>query len=151
MPGEKLQSADEFRRWWDEGRTYQWIINKYREKYGIDVTLGAIGNWRARLGLERRQQRNMSLIPWEIEEKHRYRHVLAMLRAEGRRRAGAPLARLQEHRLESWLHWMSENDCVVHYDPETDEGFHYVPRRSGVDADLVRTPLRSTRRRHIRE
>jgi len=151
MPGEKLQSPQEFERWWNEGKTYQWIIDEYRRKYRIDITPSAIGNWRARLGLERRQQRSMELIPWQVEERHRYRHALAMLRAEARRRAGAPLSAIQQGRLDNWLAFMAEEDAVVHYDPETEEGFFYVPRRKGVDKDLVREPLRSTRARGKRD
>lgn len=151
MPGEKLQSAQEFTRWWNEGKSYQWIINEYRRKYNLEITPSAIGNWRARLGLERRQQRALDLIPWMIDGKHRYKHALAMLRAEGRRRAGAPLSDIQQKRLDSWLEFLKEEDAVVHYDPETEDGFFYVPRRPGVDTDLVRVPPRSTRERGRRE
>lgn len=151
MPGEKLQSPAEFTKWWNEGKTYQWIIDEYRRKYHIEITPSAIGNWRARLGLERRQQRSLDLIPWTVEERHRYRHALAMLRAEARRRAGAPLSAIQKTRLDSWMAFMKEEDAVVHYDPETEEGFFYVPRREGVDKDLVRMPEHSTRTRGKRE
>lgn len=151
MPGEKLQSPQEFTEWWNEGRTYEWIIDQYRKKYHIEITPSAIGNWRARLGLERRQQRDLDLIPWKVEDRHRYKHTLAMLRAEGRRRAGAPLSDIQKTRLESWLAFMKEEDAVVHYDPETEEGFFYVPRRPGVDIDLVRQPAHSTRSRGRRD
>lgn len=146
-----LQNADEFIRWWNEGRSYQWIMDEYRRKYNIAITHSAIGNWRARYGLERRQERSLTLVPWKIEEQHRYKHALAMLRAEARRRAGAPLSELQQKRLESWLAFLAEEDCVVHYDPETEDGFFYVPRRPGVDEDLVRVPPRSTRERGKRE
>lgn len=149
--GSKLQDPVEFTHWWNEGKTYQWIVDEYRRKYNIEITPGTIGNWRARLGLERRQQRSLELVPWYVEPKHAYRHNLAMLRAEGRRRAGAPLSAIQQRRLDSWLAFMREEDCVVHYDPDTEEGFHLVPRRPGIDKDLVRVPPRNTRVRGRRD
>lgn len=151
MPGAKLQSEQEFTRWWNEGRSYQWIIDQYREKYDLDITPSAIGNWRARLGLERRQSRNIALIPWTVLAEHRYKHAAAMLRAEGRRREGQELSPLQLARLNNWLRFLQDEDVVVHYDPETEEGFFYVPRRPDIDKDIVREPGRVTRARGRRE
>lgn len=152
MAGDKLQDAGEFTRWYsDENRPYEWIIQKYRDKYNIEIVHSTIGNWRSRLGLPRRQERNLDLVPWKVEARHRYKHALAMLRAEGRRRAGAPLSPIQQARLDSWLTFMRDQDCVVHYDPQTDQAFFYVPRRPGVDTDLVRVPDRKTRERGTRE
>jgi hypothetical protein len=151
MPAAKLQSAEEFQRWWNEGRSYQWIIDEYLRKYNIEITPSAIGNWRARLGLPRRQERDVDLIPWKVEERHGYKHALAMLRAEGRRRAGQPISVHSVARLESWLKFLAEENAVVHYDPDTEEGFFYVPRRPGIDTDIIRVPEHSTRERGKRE
>lgn len=151
MSRDKLVNPDEFDRWWNEGKSYQWIVDEYQRKYDIEITPSTIGNWRARRGLERRQQTDLSLLPWKIERQHRYKHAPAMLRAEGRRRAGMPLSELQTALLNNWLRFMADEDCVVHYDPETEEGFFYVPRRKGVDTDLIRKPPHPTRQRGIRE
>lgn len=151
MPAAKLQNTDEFKRWYTDGKSYEWIIEQYQRKYDLDITASAIGNWRARLGLPRRQQRDMGLIPWAVQPQHRYRHALAMLRAEGRRRAGEPLSDIQSERLGRWREFMKDENCVVHYDPDTEDGFFYVPRRPGVDDDYIRVPERSTRMRGKRD
>ncbi len=140
MPAAKLQNTDEFKRWWNEGKSYEWIIEEYRTKYDLEITPSAIGNWRSRLGLARRQQRDMNLIPWAVLPNHRYRHALAMLRAEGRQRAGEPLSDIQTERLARWREFMKDEDCVVHYDPDTEDGFFYVARRPGVDTDYIYVP-----------
>lgn len=152
MPGAKLQNTDEFTRWWNDGKSYEWIIEQYRTKYDIQITHSAIGNWRARLGLPRRQQRDLTLVPWSVLPKHRYKHALAMLRAEGRRRTGEALSDIQATRLANWRKFMEDEDCVVHYDPDTEDGFHYVARRPGIDTDYVRVPEgTTTRKRKKRE
>ena len=35
---------------------------------------------------------------------------------------------------------MELEDAVIHYDPDTEEGFWRVPRRGGVDSWWVRDP-----------
>jgi hypothetical protein len=147
----KLQNTDEFTRWWNEGKTYDWIVAEYERKYHLVITPSAIGNWRSRLGLPRRQQRNVNLVPWAVKREHRYRHALAMLRAEGRRRSGEVLPDLAAERLARWTAFLAETNAVVHYDPDTEDGFFYVPRRPEVDTDLVREPERNSRERGIRE
>ena len=151
LPGEKLQNTDEFTRWWNEGKSYAWIVAEYERKYNLRITPAAIGNWRARLALPRRQQRDLGLVPWAVQPQHRYRHALAMLRAEGRRRAGEPLSDIQAERLARWREFMKDENAVVHYDPDTEDGFFYVPRREGIDTDYVRVPDQNTRKRGKRD
>lgn len=151
MPAQKLQNEQEFRRWWAEDKPYQWMIDEYMRKYGIEIVPSTIGNWRARLGLPRRQARDLDLVPWSVKSEHQRKYVLTMLRAEGRRRSGAPLPPLQKARLDNWLKFMQEEGCVVHYDPDTEEGFFYVHPRPGKDRDLIREPDKRTRQRGMRE
>jgi hypothetical protein len=62
-----------------------------------------------------------------------------MLRAEARRRAGKELTEADVNRLKNWMEMIKEEDAVVHYDPDTEEGFFYVPRQEG-DDDLIHRP-----------
>ena len=54
-----------------------------------------------------------------------------------------PLKPDQESRLDSWLEWLKTENAVVHYDPETKEGFFYIPRQAG-DKDLIHEPKSKT-------
>ena len=66
-----------------------------------------------------------------------------MLRVEGRRRAGREIRPQDEARLPSFKRDLTERGLVVHYDPDTEQGFFYVPARPE-DADLIRVPRRKT-------
>jgi hypothetical protein len=41
------------------------------------------------------------------------------------------------------MEMIKEEDAVVHYDPDTEEGFFYVPRQEG-DDDLIHRPKAKT-------
>lgn len=133
-------------RWIEEGRPYRWIIDEYTRKYGVETTQSMWANFRARRGLTPRLQRDDELIPWAVKREHRWKNPVVMLRAEARRRSGLPQSEVQQARLMSWLHWLSEDGMVVMYEPDTEEGFFYVPREDG-DDDLIRRPERATRER----
>lgn len=140
----KIQDRQEVLRWFAEGRTYAWMIEKYREKYGIETTQPMWSNFRSRNQIPRRIARNEELIPWGVKEEHRYNQIVIMLRQEGRRREGLPLTKDYEARVDAWLKMLEEEGVVVHYDPETEEGFFYVPREDG-DDDIIRKPPEPTR------
>ena len=144
----KIRDEQEVIRWIDEGRTYAWMAQQYLEKYGIEVAPTTFSNFRQRMGMEPRKVWNDELVPWYVEEHHRHTHPVMMLRAEARRRAGKPIA--DASRLDSWLASRKQEDTVVHYDPDTEQGFFYVLRRPGVDTDLIRVPDPSVRRRRPR-
>ena len=63
-----------------------------------------------------------------------------MLRAAARRDDGRGNSPVIEAQLDLFLRRLSELDAVVHYDPDTEEGFFRVPRRHGIDKGLVREP-----------
>jgi hypothetical protein len=143
----KIQNEGEAVRWIEEGKTYTWMVDKYREKYGIETTVSMWGNFRRRKGLDARIVRDDNLIPWAVQKDHRWHYAVQMLRMEARRRAGAEIGEDYERDLDSWLERLKEDNAVVHYDPDTDEGFFYVPRRPGVDKDLIREPGEKSGRR----
>ncbi|MGW3323869.1 hypothetical protein [Streptomyces virginiae] len=143
MGKRKIQDESEVIRWFEEGRTYQWMIEEYKRKYDIVTVPSMWGNFRRRRGLDRRIVRDDDLIPWFVQEEHRWAYPLAMLRAEARQRAGKTLSARDASRLASWNEMLSENDAVVHYDPDTEDGFHYIPRQPG-DDDIIHRPAEKT-------
>ncbi|WP_432006292.1 hypothetical protein [Streptomyces parvus] len=150
MGKRKIVDEGEVIRWFEEGKTYAWMIEKYQEKYGIKTVPSMWGNFRARRGLERRIVRDDDLIPWLVKEEHRWMYPLGMLRAEARRRAGKKLTEMDEGRLASWLEMLKEENAVVHYDPDTEDGFHYIPRQEG-DDDIIHRPREKTTPRPNRD
>lgn len=140
MPGSKIQNENEVMRWFRQGRTYAWMVEEYRRKYNIETTISMWGNFRRRHGLERRVAWDDQLIPWVVKLEHRYDYPILMLRKEARRRAGLPLPEGQDKEVDAWLRGMEENGTVLHYDGDTEAGWFYVPRREGVDEDIIREP-----------
>jgi hypothetical protein len=144
----KVQNMQEALRWLEEGKTYQWIVDEYRRKYQIETTISMWAGIRRRYGIDTRIVRDDNLIPWAVKPEHRHSHAVSMLRAEARRRAGKTLTSHMEDMLNVWIDGLNRDGTVVHYDPDTDAGWWYVPRRKGVDTDLIRVPERKTGRRN---
>lgn len=147
MGARKIVDEQEVIRWFEEGKTYAEMQEIYREKYNIETVPSMWGNFRRRHGLNRRLERNDDLIPWAVKKEHRWAYPLMMLRTEARRRAGLEVAESMQGRLDRWLAQMEADGTVVHYDPDTEEGFFYVPRRPKSDPDLIREPKRKTSER----
>lgn len=143
MGARKIVNEQEVIRWFEEGWTYQEIVDEYRRKYNIETATSMWGNFRRRRGLPRRITRDDELIPWHVRVEHRWAYPLAMLRVEARRRAGRPIRDSDEKKVDAWLEMLEENKVVVHYDPDTEQGFFYV-RRSPGDTDLIHRPARKT-------
>lgn len=140
---------EEVRRWYEEGKTYAEMAREYAEKYNLAVSPTMFSNRRAARGWERRIARDDELIPWDVKKEHRWNRYLVMLRVEARRRQGLPLRERDQRELEHFLEDLKETGGVIHYDPETEQGFFVVPR-SERDTDLIREPMRTgvrTRRR----
>lgn len=144
MGARKIQDEQEVIRWFEEGRTYEWMVDEYRRKYNIETVPSMWGNFRRRKGLARRINRDDELIPWAVKLEHRYDYPIMMLRQEARRRAGFDLTDEQLHALDAWKRGMERDRTVLHYDPDTERGWFYVPARPGVDTDLIREPERKT-------
>ena len=144
MPASIIQDEAEVIRWIAEGRTYAWMAQEYERKYNLRPVPTTFSNFRHRRGLSRRIQRDDNLIPWAVKAQHRHAYDVALLRMAARKRAGAELTTTDESRLTSWLRKLDAADLVLHYDPDTEQGFYYVPRRPGLDLDLIREPDQKT-------
>lgn len=123
------------------------MSKQYSLKYNLVMTPSAWGNYRRRHGLERRIVRNDNLLPWEVREVHRWSFAARMLRVVARLRAGRDVNELDRDRLKTFNERLEADDLVVHYDADTDEGWFYVPRRPGIDNDMIREPEHKTTKR----
>lgn len=147
----KVENMQEVLRWMEQGRTYKWMVEEYRRKYGVETTVSMWAAIRRRHGIEPRLVRDLNLVPWAVKPEHRHAYAVTMLRAEARRRAGKPLTPAVEDMLDVWLVGLAEDGTVVHYDPDTEAGWFYVPPREGIDTDLIRVPDKVTGRRNAGE
>ncbi|NUK43204.1 hypothetical protein HRW13_20545 [Streptomyces lunaelactis] len=143
MPATKIQDKTEVLRWFREKRTYLWMVEQYKTKYNITTTEPMWAAFRRREGIDRRNTRSDNLLPWKLKEEHRHLYPAMMLRTEGRLRAGKTVAETKAKKLASWKQSLEQDNLVVHYDPDTEEGFFYVPREQQ-DTDLIREPKEKT-------
>ncbi|MGC4928089.1 hypothetical protein [Streptomyces sp. DT117] len=142
----KIRDEKEAEEWIIEGKPYAWIVAQYKKKYNVETSISMWANYRRRNGLPRRITRDDDLIPWHVEERHRWRYDLIMLRLEARRRDGAELSPRDAQRLDSWQASVKEAGAVVHYDPDTEAGFFWIPRAED-DTDIIRKPAQKTTKR----
>lgn len=146
MPASMIENDGEVNRWFEEERPYSHMIDQYRSKYGKETTVQFWSKQRERRGFKRRNVRDDNLIPWRVKVDHAYKEEPINLRREARRRAGLPIGKDPDYQakalaeLDSWIARLAEDDAVVHYDADTEQGWFLVPRRQGVDLDLIHEP-----------
>ncbi|MGW0861310.1 hypothetical protein [Streptomyces sp. NPDC002611] len=150
MPASKIVNEQEVIRWFEEGKTYQWMVDEYKRKYDIDTKPSMWGNFRKRRGLDARIIRDAELIPWKIKTEHQWKYPVAMLRLVARVKAGYSITDDEAARLASWKEMLAEENAVVHYDPETEDGFFYVPRQKE-DDEYIHVPEPTAKRSKLRE
>jgi hypothetical protein len=130
----------ELSQWLAEGRPYWWMVSYYETEYGLHTSVSQWATYVRRENLTKATAGDQGLLVWEILQEHRWSIPARMLGIEARRRAGLFVDPREQTRLDSWLRTLREGDLVVHYDPTTEEGWSLLPRRDGVDLDLIRVP-----------
>ena len=117
------------------------IARQYEEDTGIRVSRAAIGMAINRYGLSSNKPsfRYEDLLPWHLKPEHTMHTEARLLRLEARRRRGLPLSETDLKWLDSWLKEMREQNAVVTYNPDTEDGFFWV-ERTAEDNDIIRRP-----------
>ena len=116
------------------------VVAMYREK-GVDVTQSAISQAISTGRIKVDTDRAAGGIPWLLKPEHRHRHAARMLRTQARLDSGHTVGQSLLPQVTQWRAGLEAEDSVIHYDPDTEEGFWRVPRRGGVDGWWVRDPL----------
>ena len=115
------------------------VVRMYASK-GIDVTQSAISQAISTGRVKVDTGRSSGGIPWTLKPEHRHRHAARMLRSQARLDNELPIGQTLVAQVDQWRRGLEVEDSVIHYDPDTDEGFWRVPRRPGVDLWWVRDP-----------
>jgi hypothetical protein len=128
----RVPDADQLRAYLDRGLTHAEIADAWFNDSGTRVSRSTVSMAVARFNLKdhspRAHMRHSDLIPWKLEGEHVYKPEARLLRLEGRRRAGHMLREDETRWLENWKQELSEAGAVIHYDPDTEEGFFWVTR-----------------------
>lgn len=127
-----------------QGKTDREIVEYLEQNQHITVTRNAIAAWRRRRGMDLKRNRYSELLPWRVKMEHTNLFVPKVLRTEARLRAGEEVPPLYLGYLERFKDRLAQafdgRGGVVHYDPDTEEGWWIVERRPGVDTDMIRNP-----------
>jgi len=111
------------------------------QKFGVTQAAVSANIKRGNIKVDYANQTEGRSVPWHpIRVEHRDRYLIRMLRANARRQQGLKSAPVLEAMLDKFLQAAEEQDFVVTYDPDTEEGFFRVPRRPKIDEGLVRDP-----------
>lgn len=131
----------ELERFLQRGMTQAQIVDAWEGQTGTRVSRSTIAMAIKRYGLQSSnpRPRHEDTLPWHVREEHKNHIEARMLRMEGRRRKGMPLSDKDLHWLNRWRELLEEEKAVVMYDPDTEEGFFWVPR-TPQDTDILRRP-----------
>lgn len=121
------------------------MVDAWEEESGVRVTRSAIAMAMSRNGVKasKPRPRYEDMLPWHVLDEHKYNSQARLLRLEGRRRKGGKLNERELQWLTTWKRELGVHNAVVIYDPDTEEGFHWVQRLAS-DDDLIRRPDQSS-------
>lgn len=121
--------------------TQRQMVDAWEAESGVRVSRSAIAMAMRRHGVDaaKPRPRYENTVPWQLKPEHKYHAQARLLRLEGRHRKGRKLNDKEFQWLSTWRRELHELNVVVLYDPETEDGFHWVPRRS-TDDDIIRRP-----------
>ena len=144
MALKRIVDVSEVERWFADGWDYPAMAARYRSEYGVETAPWFWDIARRELGLPQPPLDFSALIPWDVAEGTGdwYATPAIMLRQEAKRRAGRPLSAHELAQLSAWKEHLEAVGEVVDYDP-ADGGWRYMPRRVGIDTDLIRVPSAS--------
>lgn len=141
MPGPKLP-RELVLRWLAEGVTQMEIVSRLQDM-GIEATQSAVSMLKMRHASgkaeeQMRTRQRAELVPWHLRPEHRQLHAAKMLRAKSRLDRGESISAIQKRQLDTWLAGLEADGAVIHYDPDTEQGFWRVQKRP-VD-NIIRDP-----------
>lgn len=129
------------------GLTQQQIVDAWKRDSGVTVSRSAIAMAIERNGLKSSNPRARydDLIPWRVRVEHKDAQEVRLLRMEARRRAGGTLSNSEIRWLMGWKEELHNANAVIHYDPDTEQGFWWVERLPEHGDDLIVRPKVSSR------
>lgn len=125
--------------------TQQEMVAAWEKESGVRVSRSAIAMAMHRHGVPaaKPRPRYEEMLPWHVLDVHKYNTQARLLRLEGRRRNGNKLNDRELQWLTTWRRELEAHNAVVMYDPDTEEGFHWVARLAS-DTDIIRRPQSSS-------
>lgn len=113
------------------GLTQEQMVLRYLYETGFLYARPSFVNWLKEVEGHRSRPTYYDQLPWTVRKEHRMHWDARMLRLVGRRAQGAEMSSDEARWLRDWEQKLFQADAVVHYEPDTEEGFHWVERGAG--------------------
>lgn len=130
MPARQILPDKQTLQHWieDEGLTHQQCADRIFDQTGERVGRSAISVALHRYGIAKEGARYPDYIPWRVSMYHIRAYPLRMLRLMGRRDTKGPqsLSERETAMLNGWLEMIRNENAIVGYDPDDDQGVHYI-------------------------
>lgn len=140
MPAKRFLPSDKELVKMARTMTHQQIADKIYKDTGFNVARSTVSAALSRAG-ETNRIRYDEVIPWApIKIDHNHHYALSMLRLMARREAGKELREGQGARLDSWVQRLRDEDAVVTYVYDSEDGFYYVRRKKSDGQFIIRKP-----------
>lgn len=140
MPAHKvLPPINDLVRQVEAGKTHAQIAEWIFETTGQRVSRSTVSAALHRAGKTNRVRYDKHL-PWQVRNEHANLYHAIMLRLVAREELGEQLSEMNAKRLANWKRSMTADNAVIHYDPDTHQGWFRLRRRDGVDLGWIREP-----------
>jgi len=127
MPREQiLPDKNKLQEYIESGMTHKQIAEKVSADTGVIVGRSAVSVALHRYGIAKDSPRYKEYLPWRVKTQHISAYPARMLRLMGRKATGKDMSDTDEKLLTNWLDMLSREDMIVAYDPDDEQGFHYI-------------------------
>jgi len=121
-----LPDKNKLQKYVQRGMTHQEIADLVTEETGTKVGRSAVSVALHRYGLAKDAPRYKEYLPWRVKTEHVRAYPARMLRLMGRKAAGRDMTDVDAKLLENWLDMLNRENLIVAYDPDDEQGFHYI-------------------------
>lgn len=139
MPAKRIIPSESILHGWAEaGMTQEQMRQRIYEDTGVLPGKSTVSAALSRAGLTHKVRYD-DFIPWKrIAVEHNQHYILNQLRVGARLARGMQVRPADKRRYEQWRADVDAKNASIHYDPDTVDGFFYVPRPEG--GDLIYLP-----------
>lgn len=142
MAETSLPSKTVLKRWYDDGMSYADMARRHNAATNQSLTRQAFFMACKRLGISERQSYDHSaVLPPKLRPQHTKDYDTQMIRRWDARRQGKVYGERDDTRINGWLANLNDANCVLLYKPNTQKGWHAVPRLPSDEKDY---PMRRT-------
>jgi hypothetical protein len=142
MPERTLPSKSVLERWYNDGMNYAEMARRHNKATNQNLTRQAFFQACKRLGIsEPANFDHSAVLPPNLRPEHTKLYDTQMIRKWDARRQGKVYGHREDQKINGWLANLNDAKAVLLYKPNTQKGWHTVPRLPSDEPDF---PMRRT-------